>query len=303
MQLFIFLLCLSRSLGARILSKDLLAVRSISWEDSSMSKCFNGNVILRIRGTSIGQCALKCGSVPDCKSFNYYFAKICDLNTEDVFSIQQSTLIFVETPGCVYIGMRKQDSPSCKERLSFKSIQNDADPGVCEINRKRVDRQWTEWESEALVSSKTEFKEFGRREIITDYAHGGKRGSDLAEKEEWLKFVATKKSWVDARKHCQDLGGELFSDLNGTAAQIEFIVNQFGFRVMWLGVYRETKESTQWVTTRGEKVPDELIYWEPNSQEPKMGRDKYVKIHAVGKKLKYLRGGSGARRAFLCDMR
>ena len=52
----------------------------------------------------------------------------------------------------------------------------------CEINRKDVDRVWSEWAIEDLFESTDQFDQFDqvqRRRIVVDFAHGGLIGTAL----------------------------------------------------------------------------------------------------------------------------
>ena len=82
---------------------------------------------------------------------------------------------------------------------------------------------------------------------------------------EWYKFVRENKTWYEARKYCKDLGGKLFSNLNGTFSQLEFLSNKLG-SCGWIG--GEKLGGSHWRTADGKSIPSENIVWaegEPRS--------------------------------------
>ena len=122
----------------------------------------------------------------------------------------------------------------------------------------------------------------------------------------WLLFVAAKKNWNDAKTDCELLGGKLFSDLDGTASQLEFIVSKFGFTPMWLGVHRENAASEQWIEIDGKAVPDNKLVWGPNEKnpEPDLGDQLRVVLWSVNNELRYLHDDAGLHEnSFLCDLK
>ena len=196
---------------------------------------------------------------------------------------------------------------SLKDGNSEKNIQDDATPGSCDINRKRVDREWGEWEPK-VIELQYEYKDGLERSMVVDSAHGGFEGSREKEQiKQWLQFVPFEMTWLDAKAKCEHLGGKLFSDLDGTPGQLDFFVNQFGFSSMWMGVYRATVESTQFITTDGEVVPLDLLFWDPNplNGQPDYGNHQYVLIYVhYGTTMQYLHDylGSGLCPS-LCDLK
>ena len=72
---------------------------------------------------------------------------------------------------------------------------------------------------------------------------------------------------------------------------------------MWMGVYRETIDSTQFVTAEGEVVPNDLIYWETG--EPDFGVDQYLLLYIrPGAKMGYLHDTlEHDTNGYLCDLK
>ena len=188
--------------------KTSVAIRSIAWEDVKKGKELTGSSIARNKIISPDQCALKCGKTSLCRSFNFCSPNWCDLNSEDVFSIGRNFSLFEDSQACTYHGMKKNDIPFCQEGVEEKYVQDDENPGLCEINQKRVDLEWTSWRWEVVIDSQDEFKEMKRREKLVDFAHGGIAGTnETGPTKYWLKFVATPMNWLSAKDDCKNLGG------------------------------------------------------------------------------------------------
>ena len=86
--------------------------------------------------------------------------------------------------------------------------------------------------------------------------------------------------WDEARDNCEQMGGKLFSDVDGTPEQLDFLAQRLGYRTQWLGIYRTEASSTQWITTDGKAVDDELLVWYTGTDiEPDMGNSLYVTIY------------------------
>ena len=69
-----------------------------------------------------------------------------------------------------------------------------------------------------------------------------------------------KKSWHDARAHCEELGGKLFHNMNGTCDQILFLMAKMNNEPHWLGIYTENHED--WKTVDGQVIDNGLLEWQ-----------------------------------------
>ena len=145
-------------------------------------------------------CVLECVRTAECRSFNFCWSYICEFNKEDVFSIginNQHTL--KNDNDCIYYGMHRDYTPLCQERGYSKNIDDDENPGACQINWKRVDRKWFSWEFRSN-SSAAEIFEYKWRELLVDIAHGGLTGAGAAtEMLQRLKVVSEKKDFKKAQ--------------------------------------------------------------------------------------------------------
>ena len=163
---------------------------------------------------------------------------------------------------CRYVGMAKLDRPMCKELGEDKNIQNDADRGICVIKGKRVDAEWGDWEPEdPTTDSDTVWKQFEKREYTIEPAHGGKTNGSGRRIYYWLQWVKQPKTWTQARDYCVQLGGELFSNVDGTKSQLDFFFDKLGQQSHWLGIY--TTNHVSWLRVDGSPVDDSLLYWDP----------------------------------------
>ena len=281
-----------------------VAVRSIAWEEVKAGKQMTGSCFFKTKTMSHGRCALKCVEAALCRFFNFCQPNLCILNS-DVFSIGRNLSLLEDSPTCTYHGMAKDEEPFCKDAGVQKDVQDDDSSGVCEINMKRVDSQWGPWENEVQIDGQDEFKEIQKRQVIVDIAHGGIQSTDDTERTKyWLKFVPDSVIWLKGKSTCESLGGKLFSHLDGTPAQLEFFVDKFGSTSMWMGLYRESAESFQYITTEGKAVPDDLIYW--HQKEPSYGQDLYVVLYVnkFTKEMQYLHDALVTEPASpLCDLK
>ena len=206
------------------------------------------------------------------------------------------------------MGMNLEEMPACIENddESLKDIEDDNSPGNCQINQKRVDKEWSEWEKEFIDTSE-EYKDIDTRHLLSDFAHGGKNGSNETLRVfHWLKIVHLIKMWDEAKDNCEQMGGKLFSDVDGTPEQLNFLAKRFDYRSQWLGIYRMEASSTQWITTDGKSLGDELLYLDTGTNvEPDMGNNMYVAIYCNNnRQLRYLHDAtSNMKYRSICDMR
>ena len=92
----------------------------------------------------------------------------------------------------------------------------------------------------------------------------------------WIRLVRGNMSWYNAKQNCEQMGAKLFSDIDGTIEQLHTIGSRLDFNV-WLGIYRTTEVSPNWITTQGENVPENLLRWDLND-EPDLGHQRFAVI-------------------------
>ena len=114
------------------------ASRSIKFEDIRRSFRLTGSSMLKTQLTSSHLRARMCGRTPQCSSFNYCPSKLCELNSDDVYSIGQNQFLLQGDPNCVYNGMIKDSTAECLERGALKDIPDDGDPGYCDWTKFKM---------------------------------------------------------------------------------------------------------------------------------------------------------------------
>ena len=204
------------------------AERSLEFADLRPGKYLSGSLIKTSFIVNKNRCSMECTREPICRSFNFCGRQKCELNRDDVFSIELQNQELLETrENCAYHGMKREHIPECDEQTLAKNIQ-DPSPGFCQIGGKRVDREWSSWE-EKINSSSVEYVVYNQREKLVDFAHGGKIGEeDSIHVTTKFILVTAKKSWWQAKSNCDKLGGHLFSNLDGSTSQLRGIVSLLG---------------------------------------------------------------------------
>ena len=168
----------------------------------------------------------------------------------------------------------------------------------CQTNGKRVDREWSSWILLPVVDESTEWKRMEKREIVLDAAHGGKVGNDSSRtKGMWLKFVKELKTWSAARDHCEDIGGKLFSNVNGTSEQLAFLVDKMQRKYHWLGIYLDNHDNWRDI---GEIIKNGRLVWGPR-QPNNINNNDIAVCNAPNGILFDLRG-SRKQLWFACDL-
>ena len=176
--------------------------------------------------------------------------------------------------------MFREEVAKCKEGKdeSLKDIQDDWKPEPRQINGKRVDEEWGPWET-VVTETAEEYKEVLIREIQVDWAHGGIVGNSTSKIEQyWLRLVLESTDFFTAKYNCEALGGKLFSDVDGTAEQLEFLAGRMGYRRHWLGIYRKHDADEDWIDTKGNVIPGTMLRWDtdPAMGEPDLGDNRFV---------------------------
>ena len=249
-----------------------LASRSFCFQDVRKGQRLTGNDVLQISKVySYTFCGLKCGRTAECRSFNFCHPKRCELNAEDIFSLGNKTEVLQADPYCDYHGMVQNFTPQCKEKddTSLKDIQDDSNPGNCEINQKRVDDRFAAPEVKEVLR-KNEYQKYDFRDHVTVNAHGGIiLDVESVEFIFWIIKSPKGSPWPEAKSFCESIGGKLFSNLDGTKAQLD-LVYKMEERSYWLGVYTEKLiQKNKWKNIDGNAINSEKIYWDSNSGYPK----------------------------------
>ena len=80
---------------------------------------------------------------------------------------------------------------------------------------------------------------------------------------QWFHWVRQKKTWDQAKTYCESMGGKLFSDIDGTEDQLNWLVTKMGEN-HWVGIYRKTDGASDWFTTEDELLESSLLNWGVN---------------------------------------
>ena len=180
-------------IGTAALTSHPRTIHSTAYEDVHLGNKLAEGVTTSYELPSKTKCADACNRHLYCRSFNFCGANICELNVEDIYSIQDGENQLTMDATCIYFGIRKEAFPVCENNGVFMSILKSTDRGRCEIFRRRVDREWGPWETSSSTSTwatHSEWKVVKKREVSLDAAHGGKLGSAETEQTvSWLRFV------------------------------------------------------------------------------------------------------------------
>ena len=273
----IFIVCVSLTLLAETAAGNSNTFRSTAFEDPINEKRLDaGKVIGTRQESSRTKCALACSKNDDCLSFAFCGENSCEFYNEDIFSTEYGENILEEDLSCKYFGMKKKSKPICQQDGLFADIQNDdGNSEFCPINGKLVDTEWGQWGGEETVYNPPDWKLVNRREIVIEAAHGALL--DLGDSEralEWIKFVDQEMTWEDAKANCKTLGGTLFSRVDGTEEQLDFLLQKMNGKRHWLGIYTEDHEV--WKSVTGDVVEPTSLYWKSGQPNNFSGDQKYV---------------------------
>ena len=79
----------------------------------------------------------------------------------------------------------------------------------------------------------------------------------------------------EAKAYCENLHGMLFQDLDGTQAQLDWLIERMGDMWVWLGVY--TEDHKVWKKFSGGKVISwDKLLWRQNQPNNKGGSQFYT---------------------------
>ena len=240
-------LLVSVSLISLIFPKNLIfslkprKVQSTAFEEIAAGKKLVSDWLETFLVVSESKCALACSMNIFCRSFNFCGPETCELNSQDLYSTNQTNTLFSDVPNCKYYGMKKEALPICKENDRFSDIQEERSNGVCNIKNKRVDVDWSSWTSRTETDTSTELKIVEFRSITLGPAHGGKTNQNDTDTIviTWLISVKEQKNWHSARDHCSAIGGQLFSKVDGTVEQLQFLRERMENQPFWMGIYSE----------------------------------------------------------------
>ena len=258
-----------------------LVDRSVVFDDFRPQSKFMGHKIKTLPFISKGKCAYICLQNPICISFNYFIYRRCDLFSDDQFT-HEGQMVYDRFSS--YHGMRGDTFPVCSEKGYPRNIQNDSDPNLCQINRKRTDTTCGPWQWDLEVDNTSEWKNKTWRDCFPGF-HGGVSCNE--KMFEWFKFFKTSASFLEANEKCRSIGGNLFSDICST--NIEQRLRFFHFKLgqpkcFWVGWSFDIVQEA-WLTMEGNQLPQGCsIIWGfnqpngPSAEENRLGGAKWREI-------------------------
>ena len=252
----------SLMLVVSICEKHPVARRTIPFEDVRLNEVMNADFLFsRHFKTTLADCTQKCLLTPECFSVNYCESGKCALNSEDAHS---ENAVLEEAQWCRYMGMNVGGKMNCEEEGVQVFEERNPDRSKCKMAGKQHESYWGEWRHIVEIDTNDEWKKVDKRECILHTARhapstcNGKTSE--VELMEWYKFVREGKTWLEAKANCEELGGKLFSNLNGTASQLEFLSNKLG-SCGWIGGYATSLSLSRWRKVDGGIIPSENIVW------------------------------------------
>ena len=269
-----FFCCLSFVDSSLAMGTKSVRVRSGPFQDAKEGKVLvnNSMILFETKTRSRNLCALYCIVQPKCRAFIFCVTRSCKLLSQDVFSTEQFEWILEDDENCWYFGMNKNELPNCKEGVRNVSIAVDSPPGLCAINAKRIDRVWSDWARQKVIDNATDLKESDVRDIVIDSAHGGVGESESERVVFWIRIIYELLTWDEAKMNCENLGGNLFDDLNGTTAQLDMIIQNIAKQnqLYFLGITTTSHTSNVYYKMDGTVLDNSLLLWSWEN-EPSQG--------------------------------
>ena len=94
------------------LIRNVLRFRLIAFEEIQAEiKLSNTSTIDQVQVNSPAECSQRCVKIPQCKSINICYRRVCHLNVEDRFS---EGVEIEHNESCIYVGMKREFIPQCK---------------------------------------------------------------------------------------------------------------------------------------------------------------------------------------------
>ena len=297
----VFIYCLRYAFTQPMLISSI--VRFVAFEHFKRDERLIGSVLVRNRKSSRHSCALSCSKLSTCRSFNFFDSIICELNSEDVFSVKwnNSTPMVTFASG-EYSAMLQNHVPKCQQNGILVDIHNDVNPGKCYINNKRVDSQYGLWEMKKHHTD-TDWKVYKERQLLLPSAHGGINSPDGTKKTlSWFK-ISNHLNWHDGWNFCEALNGTMFSRVNSTVEQLDFFYNIFPQTSLWLGILRGEMNGG-WMTADGNVLESQQLVWGQNYPYADSTRTHVTLGYGSKTETKfYLRNNKpSAARKTLCDL-
>ena len=92
-------------------------------------------------------------------------------------------------------------------------------------------------------------------------AHGGRNcDGDTEQILEWFRSVHERLKWEEAKTNCEEIGGKLFDNLNGSLSQLELLSQKADHQDFYVGVW--SSDGVIWRRGNGEVIPAEKLLWD-----------------------------------------
>ena len=279
-----------------------LVERSVVFDDFRPQSKFIGHRIESFAHMSKQKCASICLKNPVCLSFNFFVHGYCDLFSDDQFT-HKGQMVYDRFSS--YYGMRNDTYPICSDRGHPRNIQNDSDPNLCQINRKRTDTSWGPWQWDLEVDNNSEWKNRTWRDCLPAF-HGGVISCiEPEEMFEWFKFFQTRIHFSEAKERCESIGGKMFSDICSTAIEqrLQFFDLKLGQSCFWVGVFFDHVQDVL-ITVEGNPLPEGCsIAWGTGQPNGISGDENRIAAARMGGTFDNLHDFFDTEKcSYICDM-
>ena len=170
-------------------------------------------------------------------------AKEKEIKEEPIQKIQprnyrKNTEITAKNNNCGFCGQQNW-SPSHKCPAKTAECNNCHKMGhFARVCRSKTNKNTRKQKINYLEETKSEWKITEKNNVLVYEEHGGKKNNKVDVVTSWLKFIRAPQSWAEAKVACENVGGHLFYELNGTDDQLQFLYDKMGGNMHWLGIYR-----------------------------------------------------------------
>ncbi len=226
---------------------------------------------------TLSMCLAFCVLSPSCKAVNYCGDRICELSFKDFYDDGE---LIEASPQCVFRGMQRNTAPLCSEMThndTLKDIQDDKDPGLCRINKKRSDAFITIWVSvgdSTFVDGAIVYLRECRPAL-----HGGARvcAKNIMTSGQTALISLhnhTKLNALDASNFCKAKNFFLWDGVYWNAHELQWIADNMGTEEFLVGV-SDTQTEGVWLDLNEDEVTD-LITWKSGQSNNAGNLDQLV---------------------------
>ena len=260
-----------------------LAHRTVSFEDFREGYVLKKNFSKNYWKTSKSDCAKRCLAGPLCLSFNHCESQECEVNSGDIHS---EDAILKKQSFCSYFGMRREQAVICEDMGVSRNVSHNSAGDRCKLELKKHDVNWSSWEQNVERSNSSNndgvwienYKNTKARVCLNMPAHGNIcKGKDV--RVERFKLVHDTMNWTDAKTACKNVGGKLFSELEKSVDQYDFINILLGHYLIpfWTGIKLDTNGF--WRSLEGRPIPNIFLNWKDGEPNGSPMRERTIVIY------------------------